>query len=144
MEEILDTRLHKSLDKKWKWEVCVFPLIFSSFILSDNVFQRSKKDKSFHQSKPEHLWYLQRWHGYNSCRTCKWSWTWKALGPVFIFVVHYICYEHIIMFCMILNDLSGNTEFYHRKHKGLLHSMESDAQSQHSNGSRDTYAWNWC
>lgn len=63
MEEILDTRLHKSLDKKWKWEVCVFPLIFSSFILSDNLFQRSKKDKCFHQSKPEHLWYLQRWHG---------------------------------------------------------------------------------
>lgn len=45
MEEILETRQHNSLEDKWKWNVWVFPLSFSSFFLSQTLFQGSEKEK---------------------------------------------------------------------------------------------------
>lgn len=45
MEEILETRQHKSLEDKWKWKVWVFPLSFFSFFLSHTLFQGSEKEK---------------------------------------------------------------------------------------------------
>lgn len=109
-----------------------FCLDFSPFCLSPTLFQGSEEEKRFHQPKSEHLWCLQKRHGSQKLL----SWLLqdvqgelnRRLWIPYTSALHHVCCEHIVMFCMILNDLWRYTDLSHRKYKGLLLSLGLDTQ----------------
>lgn len=135
MEEILETRQHKSLEDKWKWKVWVFPLPFFSFF-SFTHFISGKWEREDSISQTEDIsGACKDTVGYSSWwdilfRVCKGSWTQER-----VFIL-YSCLLYAMFAMGILswsfNDLSRDTVLYHGRHKGHPFFMWSEAQKHHT------------
>lgn len=133
MEEILETRRHKSVEHKWKWKVWV-SLYLSPIFFFHTLYFREVWKRRFHQPSRTYLCCLQRHCGSQQLRGHPLQGIWTE-GRFFIlhwYLLYTVYYGHIIMFCTIPNDLSRDTVLYHRRHKGHPFFMWSKAQKHHS------------